>query len=68
MSERMRNRIHMHHDSSDATFLTTFNDKFGLSKDVLPSELGGHVALDGIGWIESRKIMEFDKNAVEEDA
>jgi hypothetical protein len=24
--------------------------------------------LDGIGWIESRKNMEFEKNAVEEDA
>ena len=68
MNERMRKRIHMHHDSSDVTFLQKMSDKYGLSKDILPTELGGLVVLDGIGWIEKRKTMEFDKNAVEEDA
>lgn len=68
MSERMRSRIHLHHDTSDENFLTNLKEKYGLSKDVLPTELGGHVALDGMGWIEERKAIEGDKNAVEEDA
>ena len=68
MNERMRNRIHMHHDIADVNFLQKMSDKYGLSKDILPTELGGFVVLDGMGWIEERKTMEFDENAVEEDA
>jgi hypothetical protein len=68
MSERMRNRIHLHHDSADANFLTKLNEKYGLSKDVLPTELGGSVALDSLGWIEERKCVEMNRDVVEEDA
>lgn len=68
MSERMRKRIHLHHDSADANFLTKLNEKYGLSKDALPTELGGNVALDFMGWIDERKTVEINKNAVEEDA
>jgi hypothetical protein len=64
----MRNRIHLHHDSSQDVFLKDLNEKYGLSEMVLPAELGGRIILDGMGWIEERRGMEIDRSAVEEEA
>ena len=69
MSERMRSRINLHHNTSDPNFLSTLGEKYGLDRGVLPTELGGYIALNGLGWIEERKIIDFDNNnAIEEDA
>jgi len=67
MNERMRSRIHLHHHSSDQSFLKKMNEKYGLSENILPTELGGHVTLDGMGWIENRKSMESEIVIKEKD-
>lgn len=55
MSERMKKRFVLHNGSSQEKILKQFEDKYGLSCDVLPSELGGKINFDTEKWIKERK-------------
>ena len=53
MSERMKKRILLHPGTRDHV-LERLN-RYGLGKNILPSDLGGEVSLDHLGWIRERQ-------------
>lgn len=57
MGERLRKRMNLHSGSNEHV-LSRLEDKFGLSRDKLPSELGGGIELDHMTWLEQRRKLE----------
>lgn len=54
MPERMRKRVRVHNQGSDEKVLEALK-KYGLERDVLPSDIGGNVILDMDGWLNESK-------------
>lgn len=54
MPERMRKRVRVHNQGSDEKVLEALK-KYGLERDVLPSDIGGNVILDMDGWLHESK-------------
>lgn len=57
LGERMRKRIHVH-SGSEQKVLKILEQKFRLTRDVLPSELGGNIVLDHEQWLADRLVEE----------
>jgi hypothetical protein len=53
MSERIRKRMKVH-SGSEKSVARVMQDKYGMTKDVLPTELMGHVVIDHQGWVRQR--------------
>jgi hypothetical protein len=53
LGERLRKRLKLHSGSNEQV-LISLADPFGLTKDVIPVDLGGDVALDARSWLDSR--------------
>lgn len=54
LGARLRKRICFHTGSNEAVQKTLL-EPFGLTRDILPSELGGDVVLDQDAWLEARR-------------
>ena len=52
LGERLRKRIRIHAGSEEA--VQKDMDNFGLTKDTLPSDLGGDIVLDHKKWLKER--------------
>jgi len=53
MGERLRKRIKFHTGSTENVLNSL--ETYGLTKDVVPTDLGGNIAIDMEGWLEDRK-------------
>lgn len=53
MGERLRKRIRFHTGSHEDVQKSL--EPYGLTKDILPTELGGDVVLDQDAWLEARR-------------
>jgi len=58
MPERMRQRIRFHSGSDDEV-LQELENTFGLTRAMLPKEVGGDVSLDHDEWLKSRSDLKF---------
>eukprot|EP00547_Thalassionema_nitzschioides_P004367 CAMPEP_0194216944 /NCGR_PEP_ID=MMETSP0156-20130528/20050_1 /TAXON_ID=33649 /ORGANISM="Thalassionema nitzschioides, Strain L26-B" /LENGTH=288 /DNA_ID=CAMNT_0038945835 /DNA_START=51 /DNA_END=917 /DNA_ORIENTATION=- len=54
MSERMRKRILLHSGSHEKT-LKKLEEHYGLTADMLPTEIGGNLKVDHMGWLQQRR-------------
>jgi len=54
MGEKLRKRVNIH-SGSDQHVLKRLASPYGLTKDVLPTDLGGDVLLDNDSWLQARK-------------
>jgi len=43
------------HSGEDETVLLKMQRNFGISKDKIPSEMGGGLVLDQVVWLEERR-------------
>lgn len=55
MGERLRQRIRFHTGSCRDVQKTL--EPYGLTRDILPTELGGNVVLDQDAWLEARRSI-----------
>lgn len=53
LGPRLRKRIRFHTGSEESVLSSL--SKYGLTKDILPSELGGDVVLNLEAWLEARR-------------
>jgi hypothetical protein len=53
MNERMRKRIQFF-KGKDETILSQLQMKYGLTKDMLPTQIGGNVKIRHMEWIKKR--------------
>mmetsp|Transcript_5051 Transcript_5051/g.14498 ORF Transcript_5051/g.14498 Transcript_5051/m.14498 type:complete len:207 (+) Transcript_5051:107-727(+) len=53
LGDRLRKRIRVH--SGDKEKVIDHLAHFGLTKDCIPSDLGGNIVLDNLGWLKERK-------------
>ena len=61
MKSRTRKRVNMC-VGSDEHICERLEREYNMSKDVLPSEIGGHVVLAHEAWLEERARIEEDRN------
>uniref|UniRef100_A0A7R9WVG2 CRAL-TRIO domain-containing protein n=1 Tax=Craspedostauros australis TaxID=1486917 RepID=A0A7R9WVG2_9STRA len=54
LGDTVRKRIRVH-SGSDKHVVKTLEKKFGLTKDVLPTELSGAIVVDHQGWVKKRQ-------------
>lgn len=54
MPERMRKRIRFHNGSEEVV-LANLKEKFGLSSETLPKQVGGSLTLDHKAWLNQRR-------------
>ena len=54
LGERMRKKVKPH-SGEDETVLLKMQRNFGISKDKIPSEMGGGLVLDQVVWLEERR-------------
>mmetsp|Transcript_38654 Transcript_38654/g.57478 ORF Transcript_38654/g.57478 Transcript_38654/m.57478 type:complete len:302 (-) Transcript_38654:149-1054(-) len=62
MGERLRKRMRLY-TGSDEAVLKELADPFGLTADMLPTQLGGQIVLDNAAWLEERKALESGNKA-----
>jgi hypothetical protein len=53
MGERLKQRLRVH-AGSDEHVLGEL-EKFGMTKDMLPTDIGGNISVDHEGWLQERK-------------
>jgi hypothetical protein len=53
MGDRLRKRVRVH-SGSEQKVLKALEKQFGLTKDVLPSDIGGNIVLDHGQWLADR--------------
>ena len=54
LGEKMRKRIKLH-SGEDEEVLEKMQDKFGISREKIPTEMGGGLVLDHMKWLEGRR-------------
>jgi hypothetical protein len=53
LGERLRKRLKLHAGTKEHV-LQALAEPYGLTRDVIPAELGGDVALDARSWLDAR--------------
>mmetsp|Transcript_13625 Transcript_13625/g.39000 ORF Transcript_13625/g.39000 Transcript_13625/m.39000 type:complete len:243 (+) Transcript_13625:111-839(+) len=54
LSKTTRRRLNVHRDGDQMQIMHKLEDKFGFDRHDLPSDLGGSLILDHIGWLKER--------------
>lgn len=54
MSDRMRKRINLH-SGSHAKIVKKLEENYGLTADMLHTEIGGNLKVDHAGWLQERR-------------